>query len=271
MFWILILVPVVSTLAALLLYRQVGKRDFLKLDLVQFAYAFVFSPIAFIWMKSLLLYLAKNDTDLRLTQNQLFLVDTAFSLIFLYFFAFVVIHSLTKTFEVKLQRDPLFDILEHSEQFHLWISHTSMYLLSGAILTLLSLTNLFLPLNLELRRPEFYLLLLLGFILGVITYAGIWLSNFTARKFLRLVKLIFGSLFVVQVLAYFWIGPSFSGAYGLYWFIVMLFAAVVMSSQAIQRSTRGKNLLSRLNHKHEDGWSDQNFLLITDKLRDTEK
>lgn len=271
MLWILVTIPVVTPLVGLLLYRQVGKKEFLKLDIVQFVYAFVLGPIAFVWMKSMLYFLSRNEIGATLTPNQLFFIDTAFSVIFLYFSAFVAIHSLTKTFEVKLQKDPLFDILAHSEKFHLWISHTSIYTLGGLIFMLLGLTNLALPLAIELTRTAFFIILTAALVLGFILYAGIWLSNFTANKFLRLVQLIFGFYFIIQIFAYFFASPSFSGEYIVYWFIVMIFASMVFSFQVISRSQKSRNWINKLHHKHRDGWSENNFLLILDKLRPPHK
>jgi hypothetical protein len=264
--WILIAIPVITPLIGLLLYRQVGKKEFLKLDIVQFVYAFILGPIAFVWMKSMLFFLSRNDLGTSLSLNQLFFIDTAFSVIFLYLSAFIAIHSLTKTFEVKLQKDPLFDILEHSEKFHLWISHTSIYTLGGLIFMLLGLINLFLPLAIELTRTAFFLILLAALILGFILYAGIWLSNFTASKFLRLVQLIYGFFFVIQIFAYFFVSPSFSGEYIVFWFIIMIFASMVFSFQVISRSQKSKTWINKLHHKHHEGWSEKNFLLILDKL-----
>lgn len=267
MFWILILIPAATLLTTFLLYKQVGKRDFLKLDIVQFLYAFVFSPLVFVWLKSFLLYMAKNELDLRLSQNQLFLLDTGFSLIFLYFYAFVVIHSLTKTYEVKLQRDPLFDILAHAEEFHLWISHTSMYFLSGLLLTLLGLTNLWVPLSLELSPLSMYGVMTLGLAMGWIGFSAIWLSNFTAGKFLRIIKLFFGIDLTALILGYFWFSPTFSGTFALYWFMLMIFSGVIMASQVVKRSAKSRQFIGRFHHKHGAGWSENNFLLLVDSLR----
>lgn len=267
MFWILILIPFATVVTAFLLYRQVGKRDFFKLDIVQFVYAFVLSPLSFVWLKSFLLYFAKNETTHVLSQNQLFLLDTAFSVIFLYLYAFVVMHSLTKTFEVKLQRDPLFDILEHSEQLHLRISHTSMYMLIGLIFTLLAITNMFFPIQSNLTQIGMYTLFGIGVAAGFVAYAGIWLSNFTKGNFLRIIKLIYGVYFMVLIVAYFVFDLRFSGDYGLYWFVFSMLSGMVLASQLFQRSERSRKLVNRFHHKHKEGWSEDNFLTILEKLR----
>lgn len=248
-----------------------GKKEFLQLDIVQFVYAFILGPIVFVWMKSMLYFLSRNELGSALSPSQLFFIDTAFSVIYLYMFAFLAIHSLTKTFEVNLQKDPLFDILAHSEKFHLWISHTSIYVLSGLIFMLLGLTNLFLPLAIELSRTAFFLILLLALFLGFLAYATIWLSNFTASKFLRLVQIIFGIYLIIQIFGYFIFSPGFSGEYIVYWFIVMVFASMVFSFRVISRSQKSRTWINKLHHKHHDGWSEKNFLLILDKLRPPHK
>lgn len=267
MFWVLIVIPAATMLTTFLLYKQVGKRDFMKLDIVQFLYAFVFSPLVFVWLKSLLLYMVRNETELQLDQSQLFLLDTTFSLIFLYLYAFIVIHSLTKTYEVKLQRDPLFDILEHAEDFHLWISHTSVYFLSGVLIALLGLTNLFIPVSLELDFLGMFGVVLIALGIGWLGFSAIWLSNFTEGRFLRLIKLFFGIDLTVLILAYFWHGPSFTGSYAVYWFSTMIFAGVISASQIVKRSARSRKMLQKFHHKHAEGWAENNFLLIRDKIR----
>lgn len=269
MFAILILIPTLTTLVGLLLYRQVGKRDFFRLDIVQFLYTFVFSPLLFVWLKSFLLFLAKSELNTSISQTQLFWLDTAFSLVFMYFFAFVAIHSLTKTFEVKLQRDPLFDILAYAEDFHLWISHTSMYFLLQIMVVGLAVTNLFIPLDLPLGRIELYLVMLFGIFTGLVAFAATWLSNFTATKFMRLIKLSFGISFLILVLAYFAFEPTLSGSFAMYWYMIMLFSALVLTSQIVKYSDRSKRFIGRFHHKK--GWSDKNFMLIIDKLRPTKE
>lgn len=268
MFWFLILIPLATVSAAFLLYRQVGKRDFFKLDIVQFMYAFVFSPLAFIWMKSLLLAIVRNEVGFILSPNQVFIIDTTFSVIFLYIFAFIAIHSLTKTYEVKLQRDPLFNILAHSEQFHLWISHTVIYLLTGLIFLLLGFVNLWLPVSLETSRFEFFSMVSVGVVLGFVLFSAIWLSNFTAYKFLRLIKLVYGIYFSLLCVAYFVASPNFSGSYVLYWFVTSTFFGLLIASQVVKRSERSRKFIRRFHHKHRQGWSEQNFLLLN-VLKDT--
>lgn len=136
---------------------------------------------------------------------------------------------------------------------------------------LLGLTNLFAPLALEIHRIGMFFLLVIGFFSGTIGFSAVWLSNFTASKFLRLIKLCLGFYFMVLILAYFIFAPSLSGAYGLYWFVSMIFAGVFLASQIIKRSARSRRFINRFHHKHREGWSEHNFMLILDTLRTPSK
>lgn len=263
MFAILILLPVLTSLAAFLLYKQAGKREFLKLDLVQFIYAFILSPLAFIWIKSFILFFAKNEINPNLSQNELFVIDTGFSVLFLFFYAFVVIHSLTKSFELKKYHDPLYDIVTHVESFHLWISHTFMYSLTLLFIALLSLTNVFIPLSVELNKITFYSLLLLGSFCGLLAFSAIWLSNFTEYKFMKLMKLIFALFFVIHILINFFVDPDFNSHYFVYWFVFALFGSTVFASYFVEKSKRSQRFLERFHHKA--GWGRENFLTILEK------
>ncbi len=262
MFFALILIPIFTALAGFLLYQQVGKREFLKLDAVQFIYAFVLSPLTFIWLKSFLLYFAKNEVNPNLSQTELFAIDTTFSVGFLFFYAFVVIHSLTKSFEMKRHRDPLYDVLADSESFHLWISHTFMYSLLMILVTLLALTNLFLPLNLVLDKPVFYVILTLGGLVGFVGFAAVYLSNFTEYKFMKLMKLIFATLFSILVLANFILDPKFGASFVVYWTVFSAFGSLVFSSFILEKSQRSRHFMDRFSHKHDQGWTKGNFLTL---------
>lgn len=262
MLYALILIPVLTALASFLLYKQVGKREFLKLDAVQFIYAFILSPLAFIWMKSFLLFFAQNEINPNLSQNELFAIDTVFSVGFLFFYAFVVIHSLTKSFEIRQYQDPLYDILTHVESFHLWISHTFMYTLGFFLLTVLSVVNVFAPVAVELAKPAFYAILAVGFLSGLLGFAAIYLSAFK-EKFLKLMKLVFAVFFVVHVLVYFFFDPKFRPEFVAYWSVFAIFSALVFASFFIERSRRGMRFIERFHHK--EGWAKGNFLTLLEK------
>lgn len=260
MFTLLVLLPILTAVAAFLIYKQVGKREFLKLDLVQFVYAFILSPLVFIWMKSFILFFAKNEVDFTLSQNDLFVVDTAFSVLFLFFYAFVVIHSLTKSFEVKKYRDPLYDIVTHVESFHLWISHSFLYFFGLLLIALISIMNVFVPVLVELSKVSFYIIITLGIFSGLLTFSAIWLSNFTEYKFLKLMKLIFAIFFASHILLYFVMSPGFHPHYFVYWFVFALFGSTVFASFFIEKSTRSQRFIERFHHKKN--WKYGNFLTL---------
>ncbi len=265
---VLIIVPLATAVITFLLYRHVGKREFLRLDIVQFLYAFVFIPIMFLWMKTFLLYFARNEIGAPVNDTQLFVIDSAFSVIFLYISAFVAIHSLTKTFEIKVRRDPLYDIIEHAEKFHLWISHTFMYYLIMMLFVLLALTNILFPIDVEMDKKMFFVLLGLGWFAGLLGYASVMLSNFTKNAFMRLMKIGFGLGFTILVIAYFLFNPRFSPEYLVYWFVTNIFLTLVASSFLIERSESMTRFLNRFHHKHKDGWQAGNFLLLEDFLKE---
>lgn len=107
---ILFLVPTFAILSSLYLYQHTGKREILKFDLVQFVYAFILAPIVYIWLKSFLFVFLVSELNLHLSVTDLFIADTVLTIIFLYVFAFLVIHSLTKSFELKRLRDPFYAV-----------------------------------------------------------------------------------------------------------------------------------------------------------------
>jgi hypothetical protein len=264
---VLIIIPIATFVIAFLLYRHVGKREFMRLDIVQFLYAFVIIPIAFVWMKAFILYFARNEIGAPINDTQLFVLDSAFSVIFLYLSSFVAIHSLTKTFEIQAQRDPLYDIIEHAEKFHLWISHTSMYFLVMLLFVMLGLMNIYFPLAVNMSKNAFLAFLFLGYLAGILGYASISLSNFTEKAFMRLMKLGFGFGFSALVTMYFVFDPKFSASYVMYWFVLMSFSSLVASSFFIERSDRLKGYINRFHHKHKDGWTQGNFLLLEDLVK----
>ena len=245
----LLIVPLFAYLAILILYRHNGKREVLKFDLVQFAYAFVILPIFFVWLKSFIYFIFKHELGVGLSTGQLFAIDTAFSLLFLYIFAFVVIHSLTKTFNLKHYRDPLYDLFAHSEYYHVWLSHVVMF--AGGMLggTLLSIVNLFVPLSLAVGKVVFMGVLGLGFGAGLLVFAGVWLADPDQAQFMRLMKLTFGFFFMVHVVLYFLFDPKFSIDQVVYWFIFMILTACVICSFFFERSKKAVSWTSKLKHQ----------------------
>ena len=124
---LLLLVPLLTGIFGMLIYRfQDGKKQLFKLDLVQFIYLFVMSPALFVWLKTFLFYLLRNELDLSLTINDVFVIDTVYSIGGFYLFGAISMHTLTKTFWLRRHHDPEFDIYHLSEYFHLWWTHLAM-------------------------------------------------------------------------------------------------------------------------------------------------
>lgn len=260
------IVPLGAVLSSFFIYRRTGRRDFLKFDSVQFIHAFVVAPLMFVWIKSFLYYLLRQELEVQLSYRDLFLVDTVFSVIALYVYAFVVIHSLTKSFELKRYVDPLYDIFSHSEALHLWISHTAIYLGGMFLAVLLSMVNVWIPAQVTTTRYLFFATLGLSFLGGVFAFAGIWLSNFTEKNtFLKIMKVGISLGFITHVVVYYLFAPGLNATYGAYWILFMVFFAMALCALLFERSERASGWFERFHHKR--GWKKGNFLLSSSRFR----
>ena len=134
--FLLLVLPVIGTLVGLVFYRFQGKKDLLKIDIVQFYYTFILSPIVFVWLKTMIFVLLQANTH-NLSMKEIYSIDTAFSVVFLLIFAFVAMHSVTKTFHLK-EKDPLYNFFFDSEYIHLWLSHLAMAFGAVSIFTAIS-------------------------------------------------------------------------------------------------------------------------------------
>lgn len=250
---ILFLVPTFAILSSLYLYQHTGKREILKFDLVQFVYAFILAPIVYIWLKSFLFVFLVSELNLHLSVTDLFIADTVLTIIFLYVFAFLVIHSLTKSFELKRLRDPFYDIFQHSEFFHLITSHVILYVGAVILITIISTVNVFIPLSVANNMAVFYISLLLGFIVGVIVYTGLLLTDdeFDIRypRFEMFVELLFIVFFIYNIGLYFYFRPSFDLAYVMYWFVFMILGGFITGSLILDRSEKIVKRLKKLHYK----------------------
>ncbi|MDQ5951035.1 MAG: hypothetical protein QG639_312 [Patescibacteria group bacterium] len=266
---LLYLIPVFAIISAVVVYRLNGKREFLKLDLVQFFYAFILSPVLFIWLKTFLFFLLRVEANFSLSIGQLFIIDTVYSLFFLYVFAFVVIHSLTKSFNLKQTHDPLYDLFEHSEFFHLWLTHLIMYLGGMVLLTILGTLNIWFPLEVRVPESMFYILFASGFLSGFLMFMIVWLSDPKQERanFMRVMKLSFGFFFLIHIVLYFVFSPPFSPALGLYWWSLNAFTALVICSLFAYRSERALSFFEKMSDylKHHK-WGD-NIQLFNEKNR----
>lgn len=250
---VLFLVPTLAILSSLYLYQHTGKREILKFDLVQFVYAFILAPVVYVWLKSFLFVFLAQELNLHLSVTDLFIADTIYTIIFLYVFAFLVIHSLTKSFELKRVRDPFYDIFQHSEFFHLLTSHVILYLGAVLLITIISTVNVFIPLEVASNMIVFYVSIILGFIVGIITYTAILLTDDEFDKmyprFEMFVELVFIIAFLYDVGLYFYFRPGFNLHFGMYWFVFMIFGGFITGSLILDRSEKIVKHLKRFHYK----------------------
>jgi hypothetical protein len=269
MMTLLYLIPVFSIISAVVVYRLNGKREFLKLDLVQFFYAFILSPVLFVWLKTFLYFLLRVEANVILSAGQLFLIDTIYSTFFMYVFAFVVIHSLTKSFNLKQTTDPLYNLFEHSEFFHLWLTHLIMYLGGMILLTILASINIWFPLDVKISESMFHLLFGSGFLCGFLMFMIVWLSDPKQEKanFMRVMKLSFGIVFLIHVVLYFVFSPPFSPALGLYWWSLNAFTALVICSLFAYKSERALSFFDKMSDFLKHSTWGNNIQLFKEKTR----
>ncbi len=254
MSFLLYIIPVLAFLSALFLYRYNGDYQLLKLDLVQFFYTFVVAPLFFVWAKTFVFYLLRSELTFSLSQGQMFAIDTTFSLLVFYLYAFFVMHALTKSVRLMVERDPLFDVFNHSEYIHLWLTHLVMIMGGMLLFVTMALINVFFPVPWQMAHTMFYLVCVGGFITGCVVYVAIWLTDprQTGRHYMRLMKLAVGICFSIVAGSYFIFNPNFSPQYGLFWFVLMLFTAMLMLSFFTYRSKRIRSLVDRLSEKGKD-------------------
>ncbi len=239
-------IPILAIISAVLLFKFNGKRSILKFDFVQFIYAFVITPILFVWLKYFLFYILKQELSLRLSLNELFLADTILSVILLYVSFFIVIHSLTKTFNLNRQNDPLYDMVAHSEYLHLNLSHLAIYAGSMFVATLLSLSNLAVPLAIENTRNSFYAIFGFGLLGGIASFMGIWKYDSPDPNFMRIMKLLLAFFFLIHAVAYFWFDPGFNTSYILFWFVFALYMATMFMSLFAERPEKKMKIFRRM-------------------------
>ena len=218
------------------------------MDMVQFFYSFLLAPVLFIWGKTFIHFLLRSELNVTLSGTQIFIFDTSYSVIFLYIFAFIVMHSLTKSFNLRSGRDPLYDIFTHSEYFHLWLTHIVMYVGSMIFLTIMATANLFFPLEIVLSRFLLYGVCSLGVVAGVFAFLGILLSDpkQSTANFMRFMKLAFGLFFLLHVCYFFVFSPDFTGQLAIYWWTLFFFATIVGMSFFSYKSERANSWFERL-------------------------
>ena len=259
----LYIIPILAVLSSVFLYQHSGKREFLKFDLVHFFYGFVIAPLVFVWLKTFLFVLLKGDLSRTFSSSQLFIFDTAFSVLCLYLFGFVIIHSLTASFNRKMVRDPLYDLFAHSEFFHLLLSHLVIYGGALVVLTILASINVFFPLQLTATRTEFYLLGGTAVVTGIFAFISAWLfdPNQGGVNFMRVMKLLFGLCFIVHTAFYFTMQPAFAMSAGMFWWTFTFFTTLVICSLFAYKSERAHNLFEKWSIRFRfDNWGSKNNL-----------
>lgn len=221
---LLVLVPIITTLIGMLAYRFQGKsREIFRLDLVQFVYLFVLAPAIFVWLKTFLFYVMKNELEPSLSLNQMFIIDTLFTLVAILVMAGVSIHTLTKTFWIKRHHNPEFDIYHLSEYFHLWWSHILIWGGAMLLLSFVTITNVFTPFQLELPKITFLILQAGCSLLGMVFFLAIWMSDPGQGQFMRIMKLLLVFFSLIHIVVYFVFDPKFNSQYVGYWLGASLF------------------------------------------------
>jgi len=247
----LVLLPIFILVFGFFIHRFGGRKELLKMDLVQFIYAFIITPTILIWIKTAVFFNLNNTVGINDPEDK-FLVDTIITTISFFIYAFVVIHSLTKTFAIRKNRDPLFDVFEHAEYFHLWLSHLVTY--SGALLIIFSLgiLNIFSPLLLSQSLINLYVGIAAGILLGLLFYQA--LRTYRVEKqarFDRVMKLQIYFYTFILVVAYIIFKPKYSPQFSMYWCTsVFYFLSVVLSQMLIRSRKRFQSQLGVIKKKH---------------------
>ncbi len=229
---LLILLPIFIMICVLYLYRFSGRKEFLRFDLVQFIFAFFVYPVAYIWMKQFLYILLREEIGVLFSIGQWITIDTIFTIFFLYFYAFGIIHSLTKSFNLKVNRDPFFDVFEQSEYFHQFITHVGMYVAGFILFVIFGVINSFFPFDIVIQKNPFYTILGSAIAAGMLCYIGAFISTDKGmgyQKYKRIMKLTFGMSFAILAITYFVQKPAFNLQFAMYWFAITLFTTLIAS------------------------------------------
>ncbi len=246
----LLFIPVITAIFGLLIYKfQDKKKEIFKLDLSQFIYLFVIAPTFFVWAKSFIFYILRSELPYNLSITELFIVDTIFSVLGFIILISIAIHSLTKTFRLRRDHDPSFDLFHLSEYFHLWWTHIVMWLGAMLIITFVSVVNVLVPFKVEVTsKLQFYSILVVGLLSGIMFFITVWNSDAKQNNYMRLMKLLFALFFVIHVAIYFIIDPGFNVSYMGYWFSFAIFSSAVLAGSTFERYDRPKRFRERFLH-----------------------
>jgi hypothetical protein len=141
-----------------------------------------------------------------------------------------VIHSLTKTFGLKKDDNPRYNLFADSEYYHQLLSHVAVYCGVGLLFLFVGLVNIFVPFPIVGSVWWMYLVAILSFVGGGVGLATVWLYETNDRRFYRLMKLFFGIMFVIEVWIFIIASPSFSLSYSIYWFMFGIFFSMTALS-----------------------------------------
>lgn len=227
----LLLIPIFMILASMYLYRFSGRRELFHFDLVQFLYSFLIYPLGYVWMKNFLFVLLTQENGMQFSPGRWMVIDTIFTIFFLYFYAFGIIHSLTKTLSLQLNRDPLFDLFEQFKYFHEFLSHVGMYCGTFFVISVLSLANTLFPFAVTLHRNTFWGLVAFGWTTGIFLYIGLFFltdKGVQYARYKKLIRLTYGASFVLHIIAYLILTPAFNLHYAAYWLTFCLLTSLVM-------------------------------------------
>lgn len=250
----LYVIPLLALISGAYIYRHNGKFEIFNLDLVQFFYTFLLAPLLFIWGKSFMYVLLQAELGNRISQTQLFLIDSGFTVVMLYVYAFLVMHSLTKTFRLRSERDPLYDLFHHSEYIHLWLSHIVVVIGVLTFFCIIGAVNIFFPLNWQFADIVFYSLCVGGFLAGCITFLAIALTDpkQEGRRYMRLMKVVIGLFFLLMISAAFVWTPEFSGVHGMFWFMFTLFTTLFIWALITYSSSKINSWFAGVTHANKD-------------------
>jgi hypothetical protein len=186
-------------------------------------------------MKTLIHQLLMGVPDLG--QRTSFAIDTLFTVLFLYLAIVKTVHGITKSFSLKVKKEPEFDIFQVSEYLHMWWSHLAMYILGFVILLFISVINLLYPFaEVDFTKNGFLIFLLIGQFLGLVIFFGVVNTKLKSGNFQSFMKILFALCSTVQALLYIFYRPAFSAVYLGYWFVSSTFLATVWCSLAFERN-----------------------------------
>lgn len=244
---LLLLLPISTIILGYVVYKFQGKRQLISMDAVQFFYTFFVAPMIFVWFKLMLFLLLRTELGESISVSDLFIIDTIFSVLFLFLYAFISMHSLTKSFRLRKDADPLYDLFHHSEYIHLWLSHRVIISFGFIFSSLISVINLFFPLAVQMTNWQFYFATIIGFGLGPVLYIGILMMDprQSKKRFLRFAKFIIAIFAVLQMMLYAIISPSLSGEYIVYWVITSIYISLAVCASLTFKSRKAVSVFEK--------------------------